>query len=92
MRADHRLPGQSFARNHLTGFSQFYWFNLFVSAGFGFLTWNYCLTFTAKYIEIIINPFKVAVKEFLGIYAAEIFTIIAQAPLFLTVIVKSKED
>ncbi|NCT64133.1 MAG: hypothetical protein GPJ03_14330 [Microcystis aeruginosa G13-01] len=71
----------------ITGFSQFYWFNLFVSAVFGFLIWNYCLTFTAKYIEMITNPFKVAVEGILGIYVAEIFTIIAQAPLFLTVII-----
>ncbi|MBC1191793.1 pentapeptide repeat-containing protein [Microcystis aeruginosa BLCCF108] len=71
----------------ITGFSRFYWFNLFVSAGFGFLIWNYCLTFTAKYIEMITNPFKMAVEGILGIYAAEIFTIIAQAPLFLAVII-----
>jgi uncharacterized protein YjbI with pentapeptide repeats len=71
----------------ITGFSQFYWFNLFVSAVFGFLIWNYCLTFTAKYIEMITNPFKVAVEGILGIYVAEIFTIIAQAPLFFTVII-----
>jgi uncharacterized protein YjbI with pentapeptide repeats len=71
----------------ITGFSQSYWFNLFVSAVFGFLIWNYCLTFTAKYIEMITNPFKVAVEGILGIYVAEIFTIIAQAPLFFTVII-----
>lgn len=71
----------------ITGFSRFYWFNLFFFAGFGFLIWNYCLTFTAKYIEMITNPFKMALEGILGIYAAEIFTIIAQAPLFLTVII-----
>jgi uncharacterized protein YjbI with pentapeptide repeats len=71
----------------ITGFSQSYWFNLFLSAVFGFLIWNYCLTFTAKYIEMITNPFKMALEGILGIYAAEIFTIIAQAPLFLAVII-----
>ncbi|NCS30688.1 MAG: pentapeptide repeat-containing protein [Microcystis aeruginosa F13-15] len=71
----------------ITGFSQSYWFNLFLFAGFGFLIWNHCLTFTAKYIEMITNPFKMALEGILGIYAAEIFTIIAQAPLFLAVII-----
>ncbi|NCR23682.1 MAG: pentapeptide repeat-containing protein [Microcystis aeruginosa L111-01] len=61
----------------ITGFSQSYWFNLFVSAVFGFLIWNYCLTFTAKYIEMITNPFKVAVEGILGIYVAEIVIIFA---------------
>jgi hypothetical protein len=36
---------------------------------------------------MITNPFKVAVEGILGIYVAEIFTIIAQAPLFFTVII-----
>ncbi|GBL11397.1 serine/threonine-protein kinase B [Microcystis aeruginosa Sj] len=71
----------------ITGYSQSYWFNLFLFAGFGFLIWNHCLTFTAKYIEMITNPFKMALEGILGIYAAEIFTIIAQAPLFLAVII-----